>query len=313
MLSDRIRTSAFRKAIEAVVRPGQVVLDLGSGSGIMAFFAAKAGARKVYAIEQTNLVDFAQNACTSNGLSEKVSFIKGHSSDISLPEKVDVVISETIGSIGFDENIIRNFIDARGRFLKTGGSIIPARMRVFCAPVSVPCVHARIGFWKRKVWGFDFPLGHEYAANTIYPARIRQSQMFARPRCFFTVDLGTAQDDCLESGFSFSIERPGIVHGFAGWFSATLSKGVDITNAPGARITHWSQNILPLPKPVVVRKGDRIHLTLQTIPLEKSLFWNWKGAVRREWAEKKERVLEFDLSTFRGYPQQLAVVRQSSI
>jgi len=104
MMSDNIRLDSFRRAIFDTVAEGDVVVDLGSGVGILAFFAAQAGAEKVYAIEELD-VALAQKLAQKNGL-DNITFIRGNSAEIKLPEKADVLVSETLGSFAIDENTL---------------------------------------------------------------------------------------------------------------------------------------------------------------------------------------------------------------
>ncbi|HEX5878722.1 MAG TPA: 50S ribosomal protein L11 methyltransferase, partial [Actinomycetota bacterium] len=100
MICDRVRTEAFRRAIDSVVRPGDVVLDVGAGSGILSMFAARAGAARVYAVERTTVAVLAQQLAASNGLDEIVHVIQGDILDVDPPERVDVVVSEWLGGFG---------------------------------------------------------------------------------------------------------------------------------------------------------------------------------------------------------------------
>ena len=80
MICDRVRTGAFRRAIDSVVRPGDVVLDVGAGSGILSVFAARAGAARVYAVERTSAAVLAQELAAANGVAEIVQVIHGSGS-----------------------------------------------------------------------------------------------------------------------------------------------------------------------------------------------------------------------------------------
>ena len=84
MICDRVRTEAFRRAIDSVVRPGDVVLDVGAGSGILSLFAARAGAARVYAVERTTVAVLAQELAAANGVAEIVQVIHGDIVDIEL-------------------------------------------------------------------------------------------------------------------------------------------------------------------------------------------------------------------------------------
>ena len=125
MICDRVRTGAFRRAIDAVVRPGDIVLDLGAGTGILSMFAARAGAARVYAVERTTVAVLAQELAATNGVAEIVQVIHGDIMDIELPERVDVIVSEWLGGFGIDEGMLVPVIAARDRWLKPGGIIDP--------------------------------------------------------------------------------------------------------------------------------------------------------------------------------------------
>ena len=135
MICDRVRTEAFERAIRAVVRPGDVVLDVGAGSGILSLFAARAGAARVYAVERTTVAVLAQDLAEANGFGEVIEVIHGDLMDIELPEKVDVIVSEWLGGFGIDEGMLTPVIVARDRWLKPGGVMIPASVTAWAGLV----------------------------------------------------------------------------------------------------------------------------------------------------------------------------------
>jgi type I protein arginine methyltransferase len=138
MLNDHARTVFFINALQQAVRPGDVVVDIGTGSGVLAIAAARAGAKKVYAIEAGRMAGIAEKIVQQTEVAEKIEIIRGWSANISLPEKADVLVSEIIGNDPLAENILPVFIDARARLLKPGARIIPHLMKVFILPVHIP-------------------------------------------------------------------------------------------------------------------------------------------------------------------------------
>ena len=67
MLSDSVRVQAYHRGIRRNVRPGDVVVDLGTGTGLLAFMASRAGAKKVYAVEHSDFIEIAREIGRHNG------------------------------------------------------------------------------------------------------------------------------------------------------------------------------------------------------------------------------------------------------
>jgi precorrin-6B methylase 2 len=138
MMQDTVRTGAYQAAIlsNASDFEGKVVMDVGTGSGILAYFAVKAGARKVYAIEASNVADRAARLLAANGLSDRITVIKSKVEEVVLPEgeKVDVIISEPMGFMLIHERMLESYIIARQMFLKPGGRMFPTTGTIFAAP-----------------------------------------------------------------------------------------------------------------------------------------------------------------------------------
>src|SRR5438270_2945439 len=135
LLQDEIRTNAFREAIRRVVTPDSAVLDLGTGSGILSFFACDAGARRVFAIDTTHSADLASFLSKQLGYSDRIQVFHDSSTKVELPERADVLVTETLGPFGFDERILSSVIDARTRLLKPDATIVPRRVDLYLVPV----------------------------------------------------------------------------------------------------------------------------------------------------------------------------------
>jgi predicted RNA methylase len=150
MVADRPRTDAFAAAIQEVVRPTDTVLDVGTGTGILAMLAARAGARKVYAIDQSDIADAAARLVVENRLDDRVEVIKGSAAELELPEKVDLLISEWLGHVAFVEGMLADVLAARDRNLAEGGRMLPARVRVMLAPLPDRILYTAEGpgFWR---------------------------------------------------------------------------------------------------------------------------------------------------------------------
>jgi len=138
MLTDSTRMDAYERALRGAVRPGSVVLDIGTGTGIFALIAARLGARRVFAIEPSDAIFTAREIASANGLSDRVEFIQDLSSRASLPERADVIVSDLHGVLPHFGRHIESIADARRRHLAPGGVMIPRRDIVRATVVHAP-------------------------------------------------------------------------------------------------------------------------------------------------------------------------------
>ena len=136
MLADQPRMSFYHAAVSRHIQPGDRVIDLGTGTGILAAFAARRGAAHVYAIDHSEILTHARTLAAANGITQ-VEFVSAHSSAFSVDAPVDVILHEQMGDYLFDEAMVANVTDLRDRVLKPGGLILPARFELFCEPIKV--------------------------------------------------------------------------------------------------------------------------------------------------------------------------------
>lgn len=266
MLSDSVRMQAYAQAIRNNVRPGDRVLDLGCGLGILGFMALKAGASKVYAVEKTDSIELARELAERNGLSERVEFFHGNSKDFELDEPVDVLVSETLGSFGLEENTLDFTLDARQRLLKPGGRMVPQGLRTWVAPVDHPLSRERLAFWQSPVQGLDFSPAAEELLSRMSTQTVALEDLLAAPQVFQSVDLRSHERTVVARKLLFPIERPGSLHGVAGWFDLVLDEQTVLSTSPASAPTHWKQAVFPLREPPSVVAGDVFELKLAIGP-----------------------------------------------
>ncbi len=294
-LRDGPRIDAYTRAIREIVRPGDVVVDLASGTGILGLLACRAGAARVYAVELTPLAHLARELAAANGLSDRITVIRGAAAHVSTPERADVVVSDQIGWFGVEAGLRALFADARARFLKPGGRLIPAAVDLILAPVEVPILFQRVAFWSGSPAGFDFGPARRIAENTGYPARLGADCLLTPPHRGCTIDLASTRLDLLRLEARLVCSREGVMHGIGGWFDAQLAPSVRMTNSPLApdRIKR-SQVYFPIPEGVPVRAGDAVALAMRLLPEEGQITWD--VTISRPWADTRT----FRRSTFEG-------------
>lgn len=273
-LEDSHRLSAFRRAIEATVRPGDVVVDLGCGTGILGLMACRAGASRVYAIDDGGMIAVAREAAVANGYGDRIVHIQGHSTRISLPERAHVIVSDQIGRLGFEAGVIEYFADAVRRFLRPGGRLIPTGIETWLAPIEAPELTAVVDFWRSAPDGFDFSAAWEGAVNTGYPTTLTVDQQLAPAQPVLRLVCGDVASGA-KGAVTFEVARPGLLSGLGGWFVADLAAGITMTNAPGAPDQIGRrQAFLPIANPVRVNAGDHIEVVLRARPVEVVLAWD---------------------------------------
>lgn len=277
LLDDEVRVGAFQTAIEETVRPGDVVVDVGTGTGILALFAARAGAKRVYAIEKTDLIELAADLARENGLEDRIVFLRGNSLRIALPERADVLVTETLGHIPFEEGILRVVADARRRLLKPGARIIPRRLSTFLVPLRGAFLHRDlVGVWERRAGGLDLSAARRAAAKRIYKGWIGDEEFLAEPRVAWSVRLNAWAGGALGGVMDFPVQRPGLFVGLGGWFEAWLFGRVVINTFRG---TTWRNCVFPLETPLEVGKGDRIRLRARLEERRSGYRVRWEGAI----------------------------------
>ena len=271
---DTARIGALERAIREVVQPGDVVVDLASGTGILGMFACRAGASRVYAIEATPLAGMARDIALANGLGDRITPVRGLAAHVSIPELADVIVSDQIGWFGVTGGVRGLIVNARRRFLKPGGRLMPAALDLMMAPVDVPALARRVTFWSTSPGGFDFTPARRIADNTAYPVRFRPEQVLGDPVLAHTTDLASCGLDPIRFDARLTCARAGVVHGVGAWFEAQLSPSVRMTNSPLApdRIKR-RQVYFPIPEAVPVEAGDRVDVGMTLLPEDGFITW----------------------------------------
>jgi predicted RNA methylase len=130
LLLDSVRVAAYARAIRETVTADDVVVDVGTGSGVLAVLAAKAGARKVYAIERGGVADLAEQVFRDNGVSDRIELLRMDARDAQFAEPPTVIVTETLGALGIEEDIVSLLKLLRAR-CAPNVKLIPCSMQAF--------------------------------------------------------------------------------------------------------------------------------------------------------------------------------------
>lgn len=270
-VGDTTRTERFAAAIAATVRDGDVVVDLGAGFGLLSLLAARSGARKVYAIEQGPYVPLGQAIARDNGLADRIVWIHGNSQHVVLPERADVVVSETIGQLGLEEFTVEYLWDARVRLLAPHGRIVPQGLALQLTPVELPGVRARLeadfGEGWAAVAGFDLRRLRQAALdNEVLPYLVHgfggSDRVLGPTVEVAAFALGESSTSRFSRTVTCVVEHAGLLDGLLGTFDVRLCPGIELSTRPGAPATHWQQVVLPVVPPRPVAAGDVVRLEL---------------------------------------------------
>jgi protein-L-isoaspartate O-methyltransferase len=276
MLHDRARTGAFIEAIDRVVQPDDVVVDVGTGTGILAMAAARRGARRVYAIEATGMAKVAAELVAVNGLSDRVTIVEGWSSEIELPERADVLVSEIIGEVPLDERVLESTLDARSRLLKPDARMIPNRLTIWGSPVAIEpeqlgsriITPEAVEAW-RSWYGLDFgPLLR--IGRGLTPMRLIDGvtvagfRVLGPPVSLAEIDLTTFDELQVATTVEAATTTGGALNGVVMYFDADLGGGVVLSSDPAGatEASSWRNAVWFLHEPIEVSAGDPVTLSL---------------------------------------------------
>jgi protein arginine N-methyltransferase 1 len=299
LLNDRLRMEAYGTGIAEAVKPGAVVLDLGTGTGILALWALQAGASRVYGLDlSAAILKEAMARISAAGFHDRFVPINALSFDVELPEKVDLIISEIMGNIGDNEDFVRILADARQRFLKPGGAMLPYRVETYLVPVEAKKAHEQLQQGVCQGLAPAMTLGDTLRQRGIhspfdfyYDTIVPRSGYLATPRLARLFHLDGSDAPVYRFDTTFTVSRDGLFTGFKGYFIASLSPSValDISgdDIPGGTASDsWKHCYLPIRQPIELKQSDRVTLSFsRTYPSMKDTpfrqIYEWHGEVRR--------------------------------
>jgi protein arginine N-methyltransferase 1 len=300
MIADRIRTDAYCEALRRTVKPGSIVLDIGTGTGIFAMLACRFGAKKVYAVEPGDAIQVAREIAAANHCQDRIEFIQDLSTRVALAERADVVVSDIRGVLPLFGGHLPSIVDARERLLAPRGVLIPQRDSLWASVVEAPILYRdHTGPWADNPYGFDMTAAQPIVNNGWRKGSVEPEQLLTEPKCWATLDYYSISHPNALGEISWTVARAGTGHGLSVWFDATLAEGVGYSNSPLSPELIYGKAFFPWSSPVDLAADDVVSATLHANLLGDDYVWRWSTCVMDSCGRVKA---QFKQSTFFGEP-----------
>jgi SAM-dependent methyltransferase len=280
MIADRARVEAYAGAIRALVKPGDRVLDLGTGVGFFSILAIRAGAAHVDAVDVNPAVHLGPRVAASNGCADRIAFHACDARGLALPGPADVLLSDLRGPTPFKGRSLETLIDVRRRLLRPGGTVIAMRDTLYAAPARSPLAFRRdvVTPLQRN----DVSL--EPVARVVYDAlqrgRVAADDLLAPGASWLTIDYRTIDATDRGGDASWELDRAAAVSGIAVWFESDLGGGFALSTAPAHETSAYGQLFLPFRNAVDLAAGDSLRIRIDLHLAGDDYVWVWRAWTR---------------------------------
>lgn len=279
MLRDRRRLDAYRRALASVVTPTTTVLDLGTGLGTFAILAACLGAKRVYAVDEADVITVAAENAAASGVADRITFLQTRAAQLALSEQVDVLVSDLSGALPLYEDHLPSLMHVRDAFLRKGGALIPMRDRLLCAPVSSAELYARLTDPWRSVPEIDFTPSMTMALHAPQAMQVKPEHLAAEPQCWAELDYATITSPNVSTSVEWRLDAE--IHGIALWFESVLQPGIISTSGPWSEGSLHATMVLPLLAPLAVRGTLRLTIDATLANGRYVITWQAGGGPRQ--------------------------------
>jgi protein arginine N-methyltransferase 1 len=281
MFADGGRTAAYLAAIRGAVQPGAVVVEIGTGVGYFAVAACAAGARRVYAIEVNPVIELGAQVAADNGCADRITFIRGDSRHVTLPERGDVLLSDLRGVLPLFGDHIPTIADARARLVVPGATLIPRRDTLWAAPCSAPegwrRDHIAIG---NAPHGIDRRSVAARIRSEWYQCRAAEADLKATPAEWGALEYATIESPTVAGRAAWKFAHDAEVDGLVLWFEGDLGFGATISNSPLRDRRLYGQAFFPLERSLAVREGDGLAVELRAAHVSGEYVWSWNSTLQ---------------------------------
>jgi tetratricopeptide (TPR) repeat protein len=267
MMNDGPRNDAYEAAIKRAVTPGALVLDIGTGAGLLSMMSARAGAKQVVTCEMTGPVAAkAQQLIARNGLADKITVHNKKSNDLTvgveLPERADVLVSEIFDSDLLGEGVLPSLEDAHARLIKPGAKIVPQAASAMVALVGGDQLQAMVHVDKAS--GFDVSGFNEFMPERfVFDGMRFKFDWLSEPVAGLSFDFRQPRYRLYEHLIEMKVTRPGFCLGVVQWLKIDLDEQTTFENRPGGSPeipTGWLHSLYTFAPPVQVEAGQTVRV-----------------------------------------------------
>lgn len=277
MTRDRARLGPYVEAVRRLVTDDSVVLDIGTGTGMVAMAAAMAGARRVIAVDPNEILELARRIADDNRLG-RIEFHRTLSTQLDLDEPADIIVSDLRGASPFHPGHIDAIVDARERLLADDGQLIARRDTVFAAPVEAPDAWRRhVGHWDDNLLELDLSAARSVAANVRFHHDTQPDQLVSEPTVLTSLEYTTVRSSAIDVAVEFEATRSAEIHGFTVWFESDLADDLTVSTAPGTPLLAYGRPFYPVETPLRVEPSERVEFRFRSAPVRGSYVTSWSG------------------------------------
>jgi protein-L-isoaspartate O-methyltransferase len=277
MIADEARVAAYAGALRALVRPGDRVLEVGSGFGFFSVIAARAGASRVYAVDTNPAVHLGPRIAEANGCGDRITFHHVDARLFCLEEPVDVMVLDLRGPTPFGPRSLQTLIDARGRFLRPGGTIIARRDTLFVAPAEAPEVFRREVQAAHDREGVVLDAAERIACDMPMRCVVAPSELLAAGVAWTEIDYRSVDTPDHHGEAQWTFDRRATVEGLIVWFSTDAGAGYGFSSGPEGAANVYRQIFLPFRNAVDVAAGTSLRAALDVRQVAGAYVWEWRG------------------------------------
>lgn len=281
MLTDPVRMDAYRTAMARAIRPGDTVVDIGTGPGVTALLACQLGAGHVYAIDPNPCIVVGERLARANGYADRITFVRGLSTEFTPERPVDVLVSDLRGRFPLHGQHIPSIIDARRRLLKPGGIQIPARDRLFVGLACDDAQYRRLRRpWIENEFALDLASVWPLVFNRTQHSIPKKTLSLGGGACWAEVDYRSVTSPDASGTVTLEAPEGGRVNGLELWFEAELLDGVGYATSPRDPNQVYGRTLLPLREELTLAVGEEVDVGLDMRLVGRSYQTRWTVAVR---------------------------------